>query len=80
MQRQADLLDMPVVVSREPDMTALGAALMAGIGAGRLTRDDVRSMMPDTQVYEPAMGEDERQSLWTEWRASIDLLLRRFGT
>lgn len=80
MQRQADLLDMPVVVSQEPDMTALGAALLAGIGAGRLTRDDVRSMTPDTQVYEPAMGDDERQSLWTEWRASIDLVLGRFGT
>jgi glycerol kinase len=80
MQRQADLLDMPVVVSQEPDMTALGAALLAGIGAGRLTRGDVRSMTPDTRVYEPAMGDDERQALWSEWRASIDLVLGRFGT
>ena len=77
MQRQADLLAMPVVVSQEPDMTALGAALLAGIGAGRLNRGDLRSMTPETQTYEPEMSADERQSLWAEWQSSINMVLER---
>jgi glycerol kinase len=80
MQRQADLLNLPVVVSREPDMTALGAALLAGIGARQLTRDDVRAMTRETKTYEPAMGEDERQAHWAEWRSGIELVLARGGS
>ena len=80
MQRQADLLAMPVVVSQEPDMTALGAALLAGLGAGRLTREDVQAMTRPTRIYEPKLSDDERQSLWADWRAHIAVLLRRSGS
>ncbi|MEE8534928.1 MAG: FGGY family carbohydrate kinase [Kiloniellales bacterium] len=80
MQRQADLLNLPVVVSKEPDMTALGAALLAGIGAGQLTRDDVRAMARESSVYEPAMSEDERQAHWAEWRGGVETVLRRRGS
>jgi glycerol kinase len=76
MQRQADLLGMPVIVSQEPDMTALGAALMAGIGAGQLTRDDVLSMPRESRIFEPVIGDDERQSLWADWRMSVKLVLQ----
>jgi len=76
MQRQADLLGMPIIVSQEPDMTALGAALMAGIGAGQLTRNEVFSMPRESRIFEPVMGDDERQSLWEDWRTSVKLVLR----
>ncbi len=74
MQRQADLLDMPVAVSQEADMTALGAALLAAIGAGSLTLDDVRAQKQATIVYEPQLGADERASLWASWRRSMALI------
>ena len=49
-------------------MTALGAALLAGIGAGQLTLSDVQAMVPQTRVFEPRMGNDQRQALWAAWR------------
>lgn len=77
MQRQADLLGMPVAVSLEPDMTALGAALLAALGAEALTIDDVDRLQPDRRVYEPAMADDERQSLWHQWRRAVATVSER---
>ena len=72
MQRQADLLDMPVSVSLEPDMTALGAAYLAAIGAGQLSVDDVSNMEKKTLIYEPVMSSDERESLWAAWQQGVN--------
>ncbi len=77
MQRQADLLGMPVMVSREPDMTALGAAYLAAIGASALTRNEVARLDLDTLVYEPRIGDEERQAVWAEWRKSVALVCER---
>jgi glycerol kinase len=71
MQRQADLLGMPVSVSLEPDMTALGAAYLSAIGAGQLSLNDVHSMVRKVTHYEPSIGADERESLWSAWRDSV---------
>lgn len=77
MQRQADLLGLPVAVSLEPDMTALGAALLAGIGAGALSRSAVAEMAPDMEVYEPKIGDDEREASWAEWRSAVAVVRDR---
>ncbi len=74
MQRQADLLGMPVTVSSEPDMTALGAALLAALGAGHLTLDDISAMRKDAASFYPAMSSDERESRWSEWRRGVDVV------
>ena len=71
MQRQSDLLNMPVLVSREPDMTALGAAYLAAIGAGQMTTRDVVAIKQDADIYEPSMGTDERTDLWAKWQTSV---------
>ena len=77
MQRQADLLGMPVTVSLEPDMTALGTALLAGVGAGKLTHDDVADMAVPAISYEPDLGDDERGALWTQWRRSVETVCKQ---
>ena len=77
MQRQADLLGMPVSVSLEPDMTALGAAYLSAIGAGQLTLNDVRAMERKAVIYEPAMSCDERESLWAVWRQNVKQVCQR---
>lgn len=75
MQRQADLLGMPVAVAEEADMTALGAALLAAIGAGALTMADVRTMPRRGRSYEPRISTDEREAAWAGWRKSMAPLL-----
>lgn len=77
MQRQADLLAMPVAVSREPDMTALGAAQLAAMGAGAMSAGDAAAMTMDSVTFEPSMGSDERESLWAGWREAVDDICRR---
>lgn len=77
MQRQADLLGVPVGVSLEPDMTALGAALLAALGAGALTLDDVAQFQPARRPFEPALATDERDSLWHDWRRSVAAVCER---
>ncbi len=76
MQRQADLLGMPVSVSLEPDMTALGAACLAAIGAGQFSVEDIDSMDRKTAVFEPAIGADERESAWAGWRQTVNQAIR----
>lgn len=77
MQRQADLLGTAVAVSHEPDMTAFGTAALAAIGAGALTREDLSGMVFEASLYEPMMGDDERQAAWADWRRAVDLVCER---
>jgi glycerol kinase len=72
MQFQADVLGCPVVVPEVPETTALGAAYLAGVGAGQWTLDDVQSLWREAARYEPRMGEDERESLLAEWHRAVE--------
>lgn len=74
MQRQADLLGMPVIVSREPNMTALGVALLAALGTGALTIPDIKTMKMDTRLFEPRIDADQREAFWYEWRRGVELV------
>ena len=77
MQRQADLLGMPISVSLEPDMTALGAAYLSAIGAGQLSADEVGKMERKVMTYDPAIDTDERESLWDQWHRSVEEVCER---
>jgi glycerol kinase len=72
MQFQADVLGVPVVVPEIAETTAMGAALLAGVGAGLLTLDQVRGLGDERARYEPAIGEDERASLLDGWHRALD--------
>jgi glycerol kinase len=80
MQRQADMLGMPVHVSEEPDMTAMGAALLAAVGANQLTLDDMRMMRRKTRIFEPLLSADAREEAWAEWRKAIADVIERSKT
>ncbi|HEX2586649.1 MAG TPA: FGGY family carbohydrate kinase [Gaiellales bacterium] len=53
VQRQADVLGLPVVVAEVAETTALGAAAMAGIGAGLLTEADIVAAVGGGRRVEP---------------------------
>ena len=82
MQFQADVLGRPVALGELVEMTALGAAYLAGVGADLWTVDDVRGehgrlAARPRRRYEPSMGEDERAGLLAGW---TDALARARGT
>jgi glycerol kinase len=71
MQFQADVLGAPVVVPEVAETTALGAAYLAGVAAGRWTAEQVGEMWREAARYEPRMGADERESLLADWHRAL---------
>jgi glycerol kinase len=72
MQFQADMLGVPVAVAEVAETTALGAALLAGVGASLLTFDRVASLGGEATRYEPRMGDDERETLLHGWHRALE--------
>jgi glycerol kinase len=71
MQFQADVLGAEVVVPEVAETTALGAAYLAGIATGHWTLEQVGEMWREAARFEPAMAEDERESLLGGWRRAL---------
>jgi glycerol kinase len=71
MQFQADILGIPVLVAELAETTALGAALLAGVGIGAWSLQDVRAGGAWRAAYEPAMSEDRRVSLLAGWERAL---------
>jgi glycerol kinase len=72
MQFQADILGVPVVLPEITETTALGAAYLAGVGTNLWTIDHVRSSWRDRRRYEPAMSEDQRETLLRWWARALE--------
>jgi len=72
MQFQADVLGVPVVVPQIAETTALGAALLAGVGAGVWTQGRVTELWRERARYEPRMGADEREGLLADWARALE--------
>ena len=68
MQFQADLLGIPVEVAAEPEQTALGAALLAGLAVGLWPEPHAA---PAGARYEPRMSRDEAERLYAGWREAL---------
>jgi glycerol kinase len=71
MQFQADVLGVDVVVPEIAETTALGAALLAGVGVGMWTIDDIGRTWRERRRYEPRMGEEERERLLAGWADAL---------
>ena len=79
MQRQADLLGIQVKVSKEKNMTAYGASLLAAYGAKQITLNDLKSFEIEYESYFPIISDDERENLWADWNKNIKLVKERYN-
>ncbi len=72
MRFQSDLLEIPVERPDTLEMTALGAALMAGIGAG-IWKDfeDLSHLPSSSTTYKPSMNPERRQMLYEGWKKAV---------
>jgi len=76
MQFQADLLGCPVEVAAEQEMTALGAAALAGRAIGLWPdADAIRTRLRRGAIYEPAADRDGVAARRAEWRSALDRAL-----
>jgi glycerol kinase len=72
MQFQADLARIPVEVPTERESTALGAAGLAGLGAGVWkTPAEIAALGRIERRYEPELPEDEAERLLAGWREAL---------
>ena len=73
MQLQADVLGIPVEVAAVRETTALGAAFLAGLGAG-VWKDtaDLRARRAASPRYEPRMSADERDTMYAGWKRAVE--------
>jgi glycerol kinase len=73
MQFQADLVDVPLVRPEVTETTALGAAMLAGIGVGLF--DDLESLRKawrEERRFHPRMSADEREAALARWRQGLE--------
>jgi len=72
MQFQADILGLPVEVAANTETTALGAAMLAGLGVGSWrSTDELRARRAVAARYEPVMGDTERAALHRDWLRAV---------
>jgi glycerol kinase len=72
MQFQADILGVPVIRSGAIDVSALGAAWLAGLAVG-LWRDfgELSQLPRSTTRFEPVMHADRRERLYSGWLDAV---------
>ncbi len=73
MQFQADILG--VRIERPPllEVTALGAALLAGLAVGFWSdRAELGSVAERAQVFEPTLGAERREALYAGWKRAVE--------
>ncbi|AMX02869.1 glycerol kinase GlpK [Microbulbifer thermotolerans] len=72
MQFQADISALRVERPKQIESTAVGAALLAGIGAGIWSADKLPPRLLDIERdFLPAMAEEERNRLLAGWRRAV---------
>jgi glycerol kinase len=69
----ADLLDLPVERPEMVETTALGAAMLAGLGAGLFNslEEAAKAMIGKARRFEPSMAEDVRRERLARWARAL---------
>jgi glycerol kinase len=75
-----DLADISGLTVERPafvETTALGAAMLAGLGCGLFgSLEEAAAMRGQVQQFQPKLSQDERQSRLAGWRKALETVLR----
>jgi glycerol kinase len=72
MQMQADFLDCKIVRPQIVETTALGAALLAGLGAGVWKGfNDIAGVWKEDRTFAPEMDDDTRRAVLDRWEKAV---------
>ncbi|WP_368752976.1 FGGY family carbohydrate kinase [Klebsiella pneumoniae] len=76
MQYQADLLGCPVMRSDVPELSAIGAALLARKALHPGSTADLQAFLTEHSTFQPDVARHQRlQTRWQEWRHAVDRTL-----
>ena len=76
---QASVLDAPLFVSASDAMTPFGAALMAGLGAGRWPTLAELSLLPRAGERIEPVSSATHQAAYESWTKAVGLLIAGYG-
>jgi glycerol kinase len=71
MQRQADILGIPLRIAATAEATALGAAAAAGVGAACWTLADLAALGEGGRTVEPGPESGRADDEYAAWRAFV---------
>jgi glycerol kinase len=72
MQFQADILGITVSRNSSPDVSALGAAFLAGLATGIWSDlDQIAALPRQFDRFEPSMTESRRAELYQGWQGAV---------
>jgi len=72
MQIQADFLGCRIIRPKMVETTALGAAFLAGLGAGLWKGfQDIKRTWKEDRIFSPSMSDENRDSIMKQWRSAV---------
>jgi glycerol kinase len=72
MQFQADLLGIPLEKPVVTEMTAVGAAYLAGLAVGLWqSQEEISQQWKIEKAFEPRMSKDQREGLYAGWKNAV---------
>ena len=72
MQFQADVLGRPVVRNNAADISAMGAAYLAGLALGHWqSLDEIEALPKTLERFEPKLDAAAREAALAEWRGAV---------
>ena len=74
MQFQSDMLQGNIRIPAAEELSAIGAATMAGIGVGFFA-EDLLEAEHNKRLYEPQMDENRRNKKYAGWKNAIEKLM-----
>ncbi|MGA8041171.1 MAG: glycerol kinase GlpK [Terracidiphilus sp.] len=81
MQFQADLLGCPVLRARNEELSAIGAAMLAGLSLGWWSSlPELASLTHDTDAFSPMMQAAARNSLYAGWKTAVASVCNSSGS
>src|SRR5262249_23728996 len=76
LQRQADLLGLPVLQSPHSESTALGAAFLAGLHVGVWPDlESLRRLPHEGGRFDPQLSAKQREQQLAEWRRAVQAVI-----
>jgi len=77
MQFQADMLGVPVIRPRNIEVTAQGAAFLAGLAAGLWkNRDELKELCHEDTIFSPDMSDEDREDKYSGWKRAVQRSMR----
>jgi glycerol kinase len=72
MQIQADIVGLPVIRSASAELSALGAAWLAGLAIGQWSsEDELKALAPAGDRFEPRLSAVEREAQHAGWQQAV---------